>query len=200
MTDWDLSGCCNKPTIVFLCCYAGYSLFTMFFMNSAIVKPMKLISIFIHEMGHASAAWLTGGKVDKIEVYDNEGGVTNFRDGWKPAIIPAGYVGVSFWGGVFVALSGHKIGATIAAGIFIFALIVCLRCVAMDMRAAFCAGRVLFCRNHCLCDMPCDISFLVSNLHLNLFEQIFSKQVACWIEHWIHYHNPWCNPDRVASL
>lgn len=129
MTDWDLSGCCNKPTIVFLCCYAGYSLFTMFFMNSSIVKPMKLISIFIHEMGHASAAWLTGGKVDKIEVYENEGGVTNFRNGWKPAIIPAGYVGVSFWGGVFVALSGDKIGSTIAAGIFIFALLVCLRYV-----------------------------------------------------------------------
>jgi len=96
--NWDLSGCCNQPTIVFLCLYGGYSLFTMFFMNWKFVKPMKLISIFIHEMGHASAAWLTGGKVDKIEVYENEGGVTNFRNGWKPAIIPAGYVGVSFWG------------------------------------------------------------------------------------------------------
>jgi hypothetical protein len=80
-------------------------------------------------MGHASAAWLTGGKVDKIEVYQNEGGVTNFRNGWKPAIIPAGYVGVSFWGGVLVALSGSQIGATVAAGIFILALIVCLRYV-----------------------------------------------------------------------
>merc|ERR1719437_186582 len=37
----------------------------------------------MHEMGHASAAWLTGGKVDKIEVWQNEGGVTNFRNGWK---------------------------------------------------------------------------------------------------------------------
>ena len=99
--NWDLSGCCNQPTIVFLCLYGGYSLFTMFFMNWKFVKPMKLISIFIHEMGHASAAWLTGGKVDKIEVYENEGGVTNFRNGWKPAIIPAGYVGVSFWGKSF---------------------------------------------------------------------------------------------------
>ena len=125
--NWDLSGCCNRDTIVFLCCYAAYSLFTMFFMNSAIVKPMKLIAIFMHEMGHASAALLTGGKVDKIEVWQNEGGVTNFRNGWKPAIIPAGYVGVSFWGGVLVALSGSKVGATVASGIFIFALLICLR-------------------------------------------------------------------------
>ena len=138
MVNWDLSGCCNTDTIVFLCCYAGYSLCTMFFMNSAIVKPMKLISIFIHEMGHASAAWLTGGKVDKIEVYENEGGVTNFRNGWKPAIIPAGYVGVSFWGGVFVALSGSKIGSTVASGIFILALIVCLRYVHISSISGHC--------------------------------------------------------------
>lgn len=129
MTDWTLSQCCDGDVIIFLCLYAGYSLITMFFMNTIVVKPMKLVAIFIHEMGHASAAWLTGGSVDKIEVYQNEGGVTNFRGGWKPAIIPAGYVGVSFWGGVFVALSGSKIGATIAAGVFIFALAICLRYV-----------------------------------------------------------------------
>ena len=78
-------------------------------------------------MGHASAAWLTGGSVDKIEVYHNEGGVTNFRGGFRPCIIPAGYVGVSFWGGVLVALSGSRLGATIAASVFMFALLVCLR-------------------------------------------------------------------------
>jgi len=141
--NWDLSGCCNGETIVFLCCYAGYSLFTMFFMNSAIVKPMKLIAIFMHEMGHASAAWLTGGKVDKIEVWQNEGGVTNFRNGWKPAIIPAGYVGVSFWGGVFVALSGSKTGATVASGIFIFALLICLRYSPNKLLVWLCLGFIV---------------------------------------------------------
>jgi len=131
--DWTLSLCCDRDVIIFFCLYAGYSLITMFFMNTIVVKPMKLVAIFIHEMGHASAAWLTGGSVDKIEVYQNEGGVTNFRGGWKPAIIPAGYVGVSFWGGVFVALSGSKIGATVAAGVFIFALAICLRYVYRTM-------------------------------------------------------------------
>jgi hypothetical protein len=75
----------------------------------------------------ASAAWLTGGSVDKIEVYQNEGGVTHFRGGIRPCIVPAGYVGVSLWGGVFVALSGSRITATIAASFFCFALLVCLR-------------------------------------------------------------------------
>lgn len=115
----------------------------MFFMNTAVVKPMKLIAIFMHEMGHASAAWLTGGKVDKIEVWQNEGGVTNFRNGWKPAIIPAGYVGVSFWGGVLVALSGSKMGATVASGIFIFALLVCLRYSPNKLLVGLCVGFII---------------------------------------------------------
>lgn len=75
----------------------------------------------------ASAAWLTGGSVDKIEVYQNEGGVSHFRGGIRPCIIPAGYVGVSFWGGCFVALSGGRIPATVAASFFCFAMLVCLR-------------------------------------------------------------------------
>ena len=73
MVDWKLQNCCDTKDIVFLALYGGYSLFTMIFMNTVVVKPMKLIAIFIHEMGHASAAWLTGGSVDKIEVYQNEG-------------------------------------------------------------------------------------------------------------------------------
>ena len=80
-----------------------------------------------HCLHSASAAWLTGGSVDKIEVYQNEGGVTHFRNGIRPCIIPAGYVGVSLWGGVFVALSGSRVTATIAASVFCFALLVCLR-------------------------------------------------------------------------
>ena len=72
---------------------------------------------------------MTGGSVDKIEVYQNEGGVTNFRGGFRPCIVPAGYVGVSFWGGVFVALSGGRIPATVAASFFCFALLICLRYV-----------------------------------------------------------------------
>ena len=90
----------------------------------------------------ASAAWLTCGSVDKIEVYQNEGGVTNFRGGFRPCIVPAGYVGVSFWGGVFVALSGGRIPATIAASIFCFALLICLRYVS-HVTSLVCGFRVV---------------------------------------------------------
>jgi Peptidase M50B-like len=141
--DWQLQGCCDTRDIVFLCCYVGYSLFTMFLMESVVVKPMKLIAIFIHEMGHASAAWLTGGTIQKIEVYQNEGGVAHFGGGFRPAVIPAGYVGVSFWGGVFVALSGSRIGATIAASLFMFSLLVCLKFSPNTLLIWLCVGFIL---------------------------------------------------------
>jgi hypothetical protein len=52
MPNWKLENCCGESEeIVFLCLYAGYSLFTLFFMETAMVKPLKLIAIFIHEMG-----------------------------------------------------------------------------------------------------------------------------------------------------
>ena len=41
-------------------------------------------------MGHATACWMTCGKVHGIEVYGNEGGVTKYTGGWRWFIIPAG--------------------------------------------------------------------------------------------------------------
>ena len=128
MVNWQLQNCCGEQEeLVFLCCYAFYTLLTFALMERAVMKPMKLIAVFIHEMGHATACWWTGGKVDKIEVWQNEGGITSFNGGIRCCIIPAGYVGVSFWGGVFVALSGSRIGATVGASAFGLALLVCLR-------------------------------------------------------------------------
>ena len=54
------------------------------------MKPLKLIAVFVHEFGHATACWMTGGKVTGIEVQSNEGGVTKYVGGWRWFIIPAG--------------------------------------------------------------------------------------------------------------
>merc|ERR1712232_1133159 len=83
------------------------------------------------------------GSVDKIEVYQSEGGVTHFRGGLRPCIIPAGYVGVSFWGGVFVALSGSKVGATVASCFFGFCLLICLRYSPNKLLIWLCIGFII---------------------------------------------------------
>ena len=88
--------------------------------KTPLLKPMKLIAVFIHEMLHATACWMTGGEVDAIEVYNNEGGVTKYRGGKRCLIIPAGYIGCSIGGGAFVALSGDRVASTVSASIFVF--------------------------------------------------------------------------------
>jgi predicted MFS family arabinose efflux permease len=115
MADWDLKGCCGTEETIFLVLYFVYAALVLLFSKSFLFKPMKLLSVFVHEMGHAIACWLTGGSVKKIEVYNNEGGVTGYTGGVRFLIIPAGYVGGAFWGGAFVALSGNRVGATVAA-------------------------------------------------------------------------------------
>jgi len=125
--DWTLSTCCNAPQIAFCCLFGAYLIVNYFLWRTVFMKPVKLIAVFVHEMSHATACWLTGGKVKAIEVHSDEGGVTKYVGGIRYIIVPAGYLGGAFWGGVFVVLSGDRLAATISAAIFSFALLVSLR-------------------------------------------------------------------------
>lgn len=75
---WGLETCCDRTEIIFLCCYAVYAFVALFLGKMALLKPVRLLAVFVHEFGHASACWMTGGSVKKIEVYNNEGGVTGY--------------------------------------------------------------------------------------------------------------------------
>ena len=88
--DWDLDSCCGSLEITFLCCFAGFVAADLLLWNTAFIKPFKLIAVFIHEMGHATACWMTGGSVKGIEVHKNEGGVTKYVGGNQYIVIPAG--------------------------------------------------------------------------------------------------------------
>lgn len=125
---WGLGQCCNEEEALFLGFYGGYVFLFFVAWRNIIFKPMRLLAVFLHEFGHATACWLTGGKVHTIKVYENEGGVTKYQGGIRILVIPAGYIGGAFFGGVFVALSGHRIGATIVAILMTFALIYSLCC------------------------------------------------------------------------
>jgi hypothetical protein len=124
--EWGLEGCCESEESLFLGFYGGYVVLFFLLYSSILLKPMRLLSVFVHEFGHASACWMTGGKVHTIEVYENEGGVTKYQGGMRCLVIPAGYVGGSFWGAAFVVLSANRTGATIVASIITAALLVSL--------------------------------------------------------------------------
>jgi hypothetical protein len=51
MVNWKLENFWESEEIIFLILYAVYSVGTYFLMETAVAKPMKLISIFIHEFG-----------------------------------------------------------------------------------------------------------------------------------------------------
>ena len=120
--EWELKGCCGTKETVFLCFYAGYVVAFVLLHKTAILKPMRLLAVFLHEWGHMSATWITCGKVKAVNVNENEGGVTRYTGGVRCLVIPAGYVGCAFWAGLFVALSGSRIGATVVAAGFSAAL------------------------------------------------------------------------------
>jgi hypothetical protein len=126
VVQWQLKQCCNTEEIVFLCFYAGYVVAFFLLYSTVILKPIRLLAVFVHEFSHASACWLTGGKVKGIQVETDEGGVTKYVGGCRLIVIPAGYVGAAFWGGLFVGLSGSRIGATVVASVMCAALLVAL--------------------------------------------------------------------------
>ena len=46
-------------------------------------------TVFLHELGHATAVWLTCGRVTGMEVHPNEGGVTKYIGGIALIVLPA---------------------------------------------------------------------------------------------------------------
>jgi Peptidase M50B-like len=82
--DNDLQwSCCNDGQSLFILFYIAFSSIAFITLRTLIAKPLRLIAVFIHEMSHASVAWLTGGEVHAIQVYHNEGGVTQYAGGWR---------------------------------------------------------------------------------------------------------------------
>ncbi len=50
--DWTLSLCCGTQEVIFCVLCGCYLIINYFLWNVFLVKPMKLIAVFVHEMGH----------------------------------------------------------------------------------------------------------------------------------------------------
>lgn len=133
MVDWELQTCCNQEQWIAIGLVCGYSLIIFFLWNRKILLPLKLLVVFLHEMGHATAVWMTCGEVLGIKVEENQGGVTESRGGKMWVILPAGYLGSSFWGCFFIIMgSADHITAQIAAIMLAVALLGVLFCKAKN--------------------------------------------------------------------
>lgn len=118
--------CCNDSQSLFILLYIAYVALAAITWNTLLTKPIRLISVFIHEWSHAVMCWITGGQVKSIEVYENEGGVTTYWGGCRCLIIPAGYVGCGFCAMIFVILSGGRMTSVAACSIFTVSMLLTL--------------------------------------------------------------------------
>uniref|UniRef100_F6HSR7 Peptidase M50B-like protein n=1 Tax=Vitis vinifera TaxID=29760 RepID=F6HSR7_VITVI len=126
MANWELKNCCKHDQVVFLATIGVFTVVILLLWRTFLLTPFKLITVFLHEASHAIACKLTCGQVEGIQVNADEGGVTQTRGGVYWLILPAGYLGSSFWGMVFILASTNLLTSRIAAGCFAVALIVVL--------------------------------------------------------------------------
>lgn len=60
--------CCNTSQIEAFIVIGATAIITGALWRSAVLAPIKLVAVFLHEFSHACATWLTCGKVSAIEV------------------------------------------------------------------------------------------------------------------------------------
>ncbi|KAK7340959.1 hypothetical protein VNO77_21678 [Canavalia gladiata] len=144
MANWELKNCCDHDQKVFIACVAAFTVVILVLWRTFLLTPFKLITVFLHEASHAIACILTCGKVEGIQVHANEGGSTQTRGGIYWIILPAGYLGSSFWGMALILASTNLLTARIAAGCFIAALIVVLFIAKNWTLRSLCIGFIVF--------------------------------------------------------
>jgi len=71
-------------------------------LGTIVVYPLSLLVTSLHEMGHALAALLTGGRVHSILIYPDTSGVTWSSGGIRWIVASAGYLGSTFFGFVLL--------------------------------------------------------------------------------------------------
>lgn len=70
--------------------------------HTPLVYPLKVFTVLLHELGHGAAAVLTGGSIERIELTADLGGTCWSRGGWRPLVLPAGYLGSMGFGGLIL--------------------------------------------------------------------------------------------------
>ncbi|KAH9778731.1 hypothetical protein KPL71_007441 [Citrus sinensis] len=131
--NWELKQCCNHEQVVFLVTVSVCTVVILALWRTILLKPFKLVTVFLHEASHAIACKLTCGKVliyisvqvEGIQVHADEGGTTQTRGGVYLFILPAD-LGSSFWGMLLILASTTLLTARIAAGCLVAALLVVL--------------------------------------------------------------------------
>lgn len=124
--------CCSEPQLMLLGNYVLYLLTCILMWRSRSLRPLKLFTVFLHELGHAVAVWVTCGSVQGIEVHADHGGLTHWSHHAhrircaSQLVLPAGYLGSATWGGVILVCCARSATAHAVAMVLIVFLVVAL--------------------------------------------------------------------------
>ncbi|KAL3748797.1 hypothetical protein ACJRO7_009952 [Eucalyptus globulus] len=142
--NWELKNCCHHEQVVFLITISVCTVVILALWRTVLLKPFKLVTVFLHEASHAIACKLTCGHVEGIQVHVDEGGSTQTRGGIYWFILPAGYLGSSLWGMLFILASTNLLTARIAAGCLLVALVIVLFVAKNWTLRGLCIGFIVF--------------------------------------------------------
>ena len=92
-----------------------------------LVYPFELFNTFVHEISHALAALLTGGSVQRFEIYPNGSGVALVRGGITWIVASAGYLGSALVGsGLLLLVSRGVTPRTVLLVLGVGLLVMCV--------------------------------------------------------------------------
>lgn len=95
----------SKRRLLFLGGFLLYFVGLWSLWDTAIIYPLKIFVVLLHEVSHAVAAVATGGSVERILLDVHQGGATYTLGGNPFITLSAGYLGSLLWGVLFVLLA-----------------------------------------------------------------------------------------------
>lgn len=78
-----------------------------FLWSTLVLYPLKIFVVFMHEVSHGLAAYITGGSIVEIEVNTKQGGHAVTDGGSTFWTLNAGYLGSLIWGGIILLMAAR---------------------------------------------------------------------------------------------
>ena len=102
-------------------------LLSIYFWEAWPVYPVKILTVFFHELSHGLAAVLPGGYIERIVINADQSGVCWTLGGNRLLVLSAGYLGSLLWGSaIFISASRTRFDREIVQGLGALLIIVTL--------------------------------------------------------------------------
>jgi hypothetical protein len=85
--------------------------------ETPVVRPLRTLVVFFHELSHGLVAVATGGKIEEIRVDADGSGLCITRGGSRFLVLSAGYLGSLALGGLILVLAARSVRDRVIVGL-----------------------------------------------------------------------------------